>query len=325
MDDLDPSAQSPSPILFGADGLRAGWSILFFLAFFLGIGYPLQYAVARAARLPLHGDTYAGSATIDRAPIPTILPELTGCVTVLIATFLMGRIEGRPIAAYGFKPFRGNAYLLQGLAWGFACLSLLVAVLTLLHLLRFTGIMLQPESALRYGLIWALGFASVAGLGEFLLRGFLLVTLARGLSGLIGAVWTTNHRRATGFWIAALILSFIFGFGHSSNPGESPLGVLAAGLIGFVFCFAIYRTGSLWWAFGFHTAWDWAQSFVYGVPDSGYMFQGHLLTALPAGAPLLSGGITGPEGSLFVLPVFIVIATIIHVTLPRGARAVLSL
>jgi hypothetical protein len=74
---------------------------------------------------------------------------------------------------------------------------------------------------------------------------------------------------------------------------------VAAGLAGLVFCFALYRTGSLWWAIGIHAAWDWSQSFLYGVADSGLMAEGHLFATHPVGKPILSGGLTGPEGSVF--------------------------
>jgi uncharacterized protein len=87
-----------------------------------------------------------------------------------------------------------------------------------------------------------------------------------------------------------------------------------------VFCFSLWRTGSLWWAIGFHTAWDWAQSFLYGVADSGIMVRQHLLATHPLGKPLLSGGATGPEGSIFILPIVLIIVLIIIVTVPQTAN-----
>jgi membrane protease YdiL (CAAX protease family) len=98
------------------------------------------------------------------------------------------------------------------------------------------------------------------------------------------------------------VTSCYFGSIHLANSGESPAGLIAAGLIGLVFCLSLWRTGSLWWAIGFHTAWDWAQSFLYGVGDSGSTIAGHWLISHPAGRTILSGGATGPEGSVFVLP-----------------------
>ena len=67
-----------------------------------------------------------------------------------------------------------------------------------------------------------------------------------------------------------------------------------------------------------HTAWDWGQSFLFGVADSGIMVQHHLLATHPQGKPLLSGGTTGPEGSILVVGVLAVGSLIVFFTLPRG-------
>jgi hypothetical protein len=131
-------------------------------------------------------------------------------------------------------------------------------------------------------------------------------------------MFKTRHHKALGFWTAALLLSFLFGLGHASNLGESPIGLLSASLASLVFCLSLWRTGSLWWAIGFHTTWDWAQSFLYGVADSGTMVQHHLFSSHPAGRPILSGGATGPEGSIFILAVLAFISLIILFTLPRA-------
>ena len=122
-------------------------------------------------------------------------------------------------------------------------------------------------------------------------------------------------RKAVGFWIAALFFSFIFGFGHKNNPGESPIGLVAAGLIGLVFAFSLWRTGSLWWAVGWHAAWDWAESFFYGTADSGGLSQHRLLATHPQGPVLQSGGLTGPEGSVYVLLVILLTALLVAFTL----------
>src|ERR1700723_2602061 len=114
------------------------------------------------------------------------------------------------------------------------------------------------------------------------------------------------------------IFPTLFGLGHGRNPGESPIGLLSAGLASMVFCFSLWRTGSLWWAIGFHTSWDWGQSFLYGVADSGLTVQHHLLATHPAGKPILSGGTTGPEGSIFIVAILALVTAIILFTLPRA-------
>jgi uncharacterized protein len=84
-----------------------------------------------------------------------------------------------------------------------------------------------------------------------------------------------------------------------------------------VFCLSLWRSGSLWWAIGFHASWDWGQSFLYGVADSGLMVQHHLFATHPEGKPILSGGSTGPEGSIYVLAVLALVVLIIFFTLRR--------
>jgi hypothetical protein len=81
--------------------------------------------------------------------------------------------------------------------------------------------------------------------------------------------------------------------------------VLAAAFIGFFFCLTLRRTGNLWFAVGFHAAWDWGETYFYSVPDSGMVAPGHLLSSSMRGAPWLSGGSVGPEGGVLC---FVVIA-----------------
>jgi hypothetical protein len=238
--------------------------------------------------------------------------------SVLLATWLMGKIEGRPVSAYGFSPQRRMRNFWSGIAWGLALLSLLVVILRATGMLAFDQRLLFGSSVFRYGAIWLGNFLIVGLLEELLSRGYLQFTLTRGLSGVYRWLFGATHANSLGFWTAAFILSFVFGFNHRANPGESPLGLLSAGLAGFLFCLSLWRTGSLWWAIGFHVAWDWAQSFLYGVADSGLMVQGHLFATYPVGRPFLSGGLTGPEGSLFLLPVMLAGVVVILFTLPRN-------
>jgi membrane protease YdiL (CAAX protease family) len=102
------------------------------------------------------------------------------------------------------------------------------------------------------------------------------------------------------FWPAAGLLSGVFGAIHLGNGGETWVGALAASLIGLFFCFTVRRTGSLWFAVGMHSAWDYAESFIYSVPDSGVTVTGHLLNSSFHGPAWLTGGTTGPEASVFV-------------------------
>jgi membrane protease YdiL (CAAX protease family) len=117
---------------------------------------------------------------------------------------------------------------------------------------------------------------------EFAFRGYLLSTLSSGI----------------GFWPAAVLLSLLFGVVHLGNPGETFAGVAGVFAIGMFFCFTVRRTGHLWFAIGQHAAYNFGQAFVYSVPNSGTLIQGHLLNARLEGPQWLTGGPAGPEGSV---------------------------
>ena len=307
-----PPAEQPSPVrraFFGADGLRAGWSLLLFFA--------LLFVFGRAANRIAHAlHPKHLSEQSEMSPALSLTFEAVQFGLIALATFIMSRVERRPLRAYGIGATpHAVPHFLAGLAWGAALLSLLVGTLYTTHLLVFTGLQLSGTAVLRFAAEWFAAFLFVGFFEEYALRGYLQFTLARGLAGACHAATSSPYAKTIGFWIAAALFSFIFGFGHKSNVGESPLGLVSAGLIGLVFCLSLWRTGSLWWAIGFHAAWDWAQSFLYGVADSGHMAAFHLLGSHPQGKPLLSGGLTGPEGSLYVLPDILLITVIILVSL----------
>ncbi len=297
-------------IFFGADGLRAGWSLLLFVAMVAALAVCVNFAL-RKLGVP-HPQPGA-----EVSPWSGIVSEGGTFLIVLFVTWIMSKVERRPNGAYGLGGRHPAKLFIAGLGWGFLCLSLLVFSLWRTGLLVIDGRLLSGGSILRYGALWLLAFTTVGLLEEYLTRGYLQYTLARGLAGIYRWVFKSPHSAALGFWTSAIIFSVLFGLGHSKNPGESPIGLLSAGLVGLVFCFSLWRTGSLWWAIGFHASWDWAQSFVYGVADSGLVAEHHLLATHPVGIPLLSGGATGPEGSIFILGVMLLIILIIFFTLPR--------
>ena len=300
----------------GEDGLRAGWSLLIFAAIMAVlivavnvVGHKFFQPTPKAAK-------DASVITIKAGFIQEAIPILL----VLIVTWIMSKIERRPNSVYGLGGSRKLPLFFAGLAWGVTCLSLLVLTLWKTGLLVIDSRIIFGSDVFRYGIIWLLGFLLVGVLEEYLTRGYLQYTLTRGLAGIYQWIFKTRYSAGLGFWTAALIFSILFGLGHSSNPGESPIGLLAAGMAGLVFCLSLSRTGSLWWAIGFHCSWDWAQSFLYGVADSGMMVQHHLFATHPVGKPILSGGAPGPEGSIFIIAILALVSLIIVFTLPRVPR-----
>jgi membrane protease YdiL (CAAX protease family) len=327
---LPPEQGDPLWLILGPQGLRAGWCILLFAALvylFANIfGTLISSIVEGALHLQFAGQTALSS----------IVGEL-GWVLALAVTFaIMARIEHRRFLDYNLaRPFA--APFMSGLLSGFVALSMLVAVMAWGGWIHFGPTPQYQAQIFRHAALWAVAFVLVALTEEGSFRCYLQYTLARGLNfwwavALVGSMclWDFTHAAShgaggvyamaalglfpclyihlrktpqNGFWQAAWAGSTMFAFIHTANNGETWIGILAAGAIGFVFCVSVRLTGSAWWAIGFHAAWDWAETFFYGTADSGFVAKGHLFTTSPAGSALWSGGTDGPEGSILILPI----------------------
>jgi len=343
--DFSPSEQNseqnsaPSTarrIFFGPFGLRAGWSLLLYLSLLatiagslFGIGHlvylhQVHTAAAAAAKAgkpapPLPTSPFKQD---PGKPVPMaymILGESFMFGLFLFTSWLMSRIEHRKLSAYGLGGAHRLPRFLTGASWGLLAISLLILTLRAFHLLAFDALLDHGPSILFWGAAQLLGFLLVGLTEEYSMRGYLQFTLTRGfvsLGTLISPPSDSKRARTIAFWIAAVITSTLFFLGHTHNPGENWLGLLQVFLAGIVFVLALWRTGSLWWGIGFHMAWDWGQSFLFGVPDSGGLEQGRLFATHALGNPLFSGGTVGPEGSILCVPIFLLAMVVLYFTHP---------
>ena len=70
-------------------------------------------------------------------------------------------------------------------------------------------------------------------------------------------------------WVAILINGIFFGALHTMNPGVSALPIIDIIICGISFSLAKWYTGSIWFPMGIHTAWNFTQNFLFGLPNSG--------------------------------------------------------
>jgi membrane protease YdiL (CAAX protease family) len=262
-------------VFLGPDGLRAGWGLAFYVAMF----YLLRFVVSQ----------WTGSVELRASGLWTMMLEEFGVlVAAVFPALILARVEKRPWGAYGLpaRQVFGKLFWV-GAVWGFASITLLLAVMYGLRVFDLGHLALHGVRIVKFAMFWAAMFLLVGLFEEFLFRGYSQFTMTR----------------AIGFWPSAAVLSCMFGLSHLQNAGEQWIGLLAAGVIGLFLCLTLRRTGTLWFALGFHLAWDWGETFFYSVPDSGTLFPGHLLKSSFHGPRWLTGGMIGPEGSVlcFVL------------------------
>jgi len=271
-------------IFFNDHGLRAGWR----LAIFFGLLFPIGFVALMLRSL---GPQFPGMS-----PYRTILGETGLFLPVALTSWIMSRIEKQEMGSYGLPLRRGalSDFVAGYIVWGFLALTLLLATMRALNVFDFGSLALHGNNILKFGLLWGVAFLLVGLFEEYLLRGYMLRTLADGI----------------GFWPAAIVLACLFAWGHSFNNNETRLGVLMTAVFALFASITLRLTGSLWLAVGAHAGWDWAQSYFYGVPDSGVLTSGHLLNSSYHGPEWLSGGSTGPEGSVLVLVLLIAMSVL---------------
>lgn len=277
-------------IFLGREGLRYGWR---FLLFALGV-----WLVGRFMEMPV-STFFAGRLGIDLGELSApalIIGEFVSLVEVLLLTGLAALLERRRIDGYGLpisEAFSG--FFWKGMLAGLLMVMFVGAAMLLTGGMQVHGLALHGKETISYSLLW-LGAMILVGINEeYLFRGYALQSLWRG----------------AGFWPAALITTGFFAGLHLSKPHENAMDIGMIFVLGLVLCLSVRRTGSLWWAVGWHTAFDFGQLFLIGTRNGGQTPVGHLLNATFPGPAWITGGELGTEASGFMVPA--AIATFIYV------------
>jgi len=338
-----PPEGFPSKLFLLDGGLRAGWRLLIYAAFVAALFFGSSLVLRQFGR-PSPGVFSPGHL---------LTQEAFSFVAIFAAALIMAKLERRSAGVYGL-PLRGafGKLFWHGCLIGLIEVSALVGLIAAFGGYSFGGLAVHGGELLRWGLLWAVFFLIVGLFEEFLFRGYIQFTLAEmgfwtaailfsalfwrlhmshrgdGVGFWLAAVWLVlitgrirsgsqgERAKGIGFWAAAILLSLLFGRVHLENPGEGWVGAAGVVVIGLVFAFALRRTGNLWLVVGWHASFDFGETFLYSVPNSGIVFQGHLSNAILHGARWLTGGTVGPEGSVFSFVTMGILAMAIHFLFP---------
>jgi uncharacterized protein len=276
---------------------------LLFVLLRLGIYFALAEGISFALQwimVALSG----GERSLYSPKILTIseVSSLTGAFATGIA---MARLERRSFGDYGL-PLRGafGKLFWQGALFGVAEISAVIGVIATFGSYHFGSLAIHGADLLRWAAFWGAFFVLVGLYEEFAFRGYLQFTLAQ----------------AVRFWPAAVVLSAAFGYVHRTNQGESNMGLAGIVLTGLFWCLTLRRTGNLWFAVGMHASFDFGETFLYSVPDSGYIFPGHLSNAALAGPVWLTGGSAGPEASVCDFSMLLIFFYVFHRLYPSRTQ-----
>jgi hypothetical protein len=267
--------------------LRAGWRLVIYLVLF-----SLFTAVGTLTAIFLH------LPQVTRTEITAtglLVQEAVMMFAAFAAAVILGVLEGRPFGTYGLPGVAAfGKRFWHGIVWGLVMITGIIFLIQMLGGFSFGELSLRGPALWGYAALWGLVFLCVGFFEEFLFRGYTQFTLASGI----------------GYWPAATILSASFGALHLANSGEDKVGALSVFVIGMFFCLTLRRTGNLWFAVGLHASFDWGETFLFSVPNSGILVSGHLLNSSFHGPVWLTGGTVGPEGSVMAFAVVGVAALI---------------
>lgn len=173
-----------------------------------------------------------------------------------------------------------------------------------------------------------LGYVTYYALGEELLfRGILMLLLALLLGGLAKALVSAQVVRSRFFlimlWLNAIAISSLaFSMLHAGNPNVGSVALTNIFLVGVLLSFLVLFTRGITLAAGAHIGWNALLELV-NLPVSGFNFPtaGHPFSVVMVEDGLLTGGEFGPEASICLTAVLLIIIAACLYILPRVLRA----
>ncbi|MBV9888192.1 MAG: CPBP family intramembrane metalloprotease [Acidobacteria bacterium] len=294
-----PSAAEPGIL----ESLRPGAVVLrVFLFVILLVGFSATMeTLAAMAGLVTRSNLYTSGLFYS---------EASKAIGALLAAWVMSRLEGRRLGEYGLPWGAGQGKLFfQGAAFGLVEICGIVGVLGGTGYYSFGSLEVHGADLVKWAIFWVVLFVIVGFFEEYAFRGYAQFALTKGF----------------GFWPATIVTSLIFGAVHIANPGENWPGIAGVVVVGIFWCFTLRRTGSLWFAFGMHAAFDFGETFLFSVPDSGVILPGHLSSAVIHDGPAwLVGGTAGPEASVLDFMILAIFFYVVHRMYPAKPELVAS-
>jgi len=282
-------------------------AFLLFLAFAV-LANLLEPAISWLVLIKAH----AIDAT-DQSWHPSLFIWFESCATLaaLLATWIVARIGSRPMSSLGVgRP--GIRQIAIGSLYGLVSVGILVGAIAALGGFTPGHIAMNGTRLAAYVVAWLAAMFGIGFAEETNFRGAGLITLAETI----------------GFWPAAIVLTLIFAALHyfGKGPAENLADAFSVGLLGLFMSFTVLRTGSIWFAVGFHALFDYAALYVFGAPNSGNRggtpIDTRLLTGTFHGPSWLTGGPLGVEASWLIFPIIALLFLIFDRTYPNAERTV---
>ncbi len=210
--------------------------------------------------------------------------------SVVIATWIMlRRVEKLPWGTVGLdRAAAAPPLILKGAAFGAVTIGVASLLLLATHMMRIDRTLPGSwwgEAGHSTNVLLPAAFFE-----ELFIRGYVFAVL----------------RRASGWRLALIVTSAVFGLLHAWNPGADAESILAVTVAGFFLGAILLATRSLYAAGAAHFAWNWVMSGALHIAVSGVPSADPNYRVVETGPDWLTGGGWGPEGGLAAVAVMFI-------------------
>jgi hypothetical protein len=274
-------------VLLGSDGrLKLFWRAVLFYAAATLVVFPLLDWPTRRVVALLHVPPGLTAGNIALSEIGTF-------IVALILTGAFALYEHRRLDSYGMPVERAfRLPTLEGVGAGIVMAGAVAIGMLALGGMQVKGFAPNQGAIGFHALAWLLANICIGIAEEAFYRGYFLQ-----------ALW-----KSIGFWPASVVVALAFAADHYFyKTGENIWDVITLVSLSMMLCYSVLRTGSLWFAVGFHIAFDYMQLFIIGTPNGALLPVGRLLDVRFDGPWWLTGGVLGTEASLLMYPAIAIV------------------
>ncbi len=286
--------------LSGPDGkLRPLWRAIVFYLLGAWLLLPLLERASAAILREFHIGPALTAANIA-------FWELELFLGTLLCTGIFALYERRRIDSYGLPVGSAlGARTWEGAAAGVVMAGAVAVGMYALGGMQIRGLATTGSALAVSALAWLAANICIGVAEEFWYRSYVLQTLWKSL----------------GFWPAAIVIALLFTADHYFyKTGENVWDVITLVSLSLLMCYSVLRTGTLWFAVGFHIAFDYMQLFVIGTPNGAETPVGRMLDVRFEGPDWLTGGVLGTEASFLMYPMIALLWVYVWWRFPRGPR-----
>lgn len=242
------------------------WCFLFIGGIIL---FLIAYSFASLPEYYIGNNWFSGSLSL-----------ISGVLLLLMYRWLVGSYEDRKIDELSMRKCLKHTGI--GFLWGVLMMAAIIVIFAMSGWYKVVGCSFNAGIIYRYLMTY---FVVAVG-EEIVFRGIMFRLLDSQFN----------------VWVALLISAVVFGIAHIINPNAtvvSTIGISLASGVLFGLLFKYYRT--LWVPIGIHWSWNFVQGTVTGSPVSGMVPDYSILNSVTSGPELLTGGSFGPEASIILM------------------------